>query len=43
MDLVLLDRVAQRADDVLLAHHVVEGARAMAAVQRGAGGHSERV
>ena len=39
MDLALLDRVAQRAHDVLLADDVVERARAVAAVQRGAGGH----
>ena len=34
MHLVELDRVAQCADDVLLAHHVFEGAWAMAAVER---------
>ena len=39
VDLALLDRVAQRAHDVLLADHVGEGARAVAAVQRGGGGH----
>ena len=39
VDLALLDRVAQRAHDVLLAHDVGERARAVAAVQRGAGGH----
>ena len=32
--LVELDRVAERADDVLLPHHVLEGAGAVAAVQR---------
>src|SRR4051794_20545723 len=40
MDLVLLDRVAQRADDVFLPHHVGERARAVATVQRGHGGLS---
>ena len=39
VDLALLDGVAQRAHDVLLADHVGEGARAVAAVERGAGGH----
>ena len=40
VDLVLLDRVAQRADDVLLADDVGERARAVAAVQRSGGrGH----
>ena len=34
MDLVELDRVAQCADDVLLADHLVESARAVAAVER---------
>ena len=33
VDLALLDRVAQRADDVLLADHLVEGAGAVAAVE----------
>jgi hypothetical protein len=41
MDAIALDRVAQGADDVLLAHHVVERARAMATVQRGGGAHEE--
>ena len=35
VDLALLDRVAQRAHDVLLAHDVGEGARAVAAIERG--------
>jgi hypothetical protein len=35
------DRVAQRANDVLLADHVVERARTVPAVQRGRGGHGE--
>ena len=40
VDAVLLDRVAQRADDVLLADDVCERARAMTAVQRSGGrGH----
>ena len=39
VDLALLDGVAQGAHDVLLAHDVRERARAVAAVQRGAGGH----
>ena len=39
VDLALLDRVAQRAHDVLLPDHVGEGPRAVAAVERGAGGH----
>ncbi len=39
MDLALLDRVAQRAHDVLLADDVVEGAGAVTAVERGACGH----
>jgi hypothetical protein len=43
MDLVLLDRVAQGPHDVLLADDVREGARTMAAVERGAGGHGEPV
>ena len=34
MDLVQLDRVAERADDVLLSNHVLEGAGAVAAVER---------
>ena len=34
MDLVELDRVAERLDDVLLAHHRVECPRAVAAVER---------
>ena len=33
VDLVELDRVAQRAHDVLLAHHLVEGLGAVAAVE----------
>ena len=37
MDLALLHGVAQGAHDVLLADDVGEGARAMAAVERGAG------
>ena len=39
VDLVLLDRVAQRADHVLLAHDLVEGARAVASIERGRLGH----
>ena len=40
VDLVLLDRVAQRADDVRLPDDLVEGAGAMAAVKgRGLGAH----
>ena len=39
VDLVLLDRVAQRAHDVLLPDDLVEGPRAVAAVQRGGRGH----
>ena len=35
VDLALLDRVAQGADDVLLADHLVEGAGAVAAVEGG--------
>ena len=38
---VLLDRVGERADDVLLAHDVCERARAMTAVQRSGHGLSE--
>src|SRR3954451_15486079 len=34
MHLAELDRVAERADDVLLADHLVEGAWAVAAVER---------
>ena len=34
MDLVQLDRVAQRSDHMLLAHHLVEGPRAVAAIER---------
>ena len=41
VDLALLDRVAQRAHDVLLADDVGERARAVAAVERGAGGHGQ--
>ena len=41
MDRSALDRIAQRAHDVLLADDVGEGARAMAAVERGAGGHGQ--
>jgi hypothetical protein len=37
VDLALRDGVAQGADDVLLPDHVGERARAVAAVQRGAG------
>jgi hypothetical protein len=39
MDLVALDRVGQRAHHVLLADDVGERARAVAAVERGAGRH----
>ena len=42
VDLALLDRVAQRAHDVLLADDLGEGAGAVAAVERGAGGHEGR-
>ena len=35
VDLALLDRVAQGADDVLLADHLVEGAGAVTAVEGG--------
>ena len=38
MHLLELDGIPQRADDVLLADHLVEAARAMAAVQ---GEHGE--
>ena len=37
MDPVLLERVAQRADHVLLTDDVVERAGAMATVERGGG------
>ncbi len=43
MDLPLLDRVAQRADDVLLADDVPEGPGAVAAVERGSGRHGRPV
>src|SRR5205807_9652241 len=39
VDLAPLDRMAQGADDRLLADHVVEAAGAVAAVERGARGH----
>ena len=39
VDPVLLDCVAQRTHDVLLADHLAEGARAVAAIQRGRFGH----
>ena len=41
VDATLLDRVAQRADDVLLPDHVCERAGAMTAVQRSGHGLSE--
>ena len=41
VDAALLDRVAQRADDVLLPDHVCERAGAMTAVQRSGHGLSE--
>jgi hypothetical protein len=43
VDLALLDGIAQGPDDMLLAHDVRERSRAVAAVQRGAGGHVIRV
>ena len=43
VDLALLDGIAQGPDDMLLAHDVRERARAVAAVQRWAGGHVVRV
>lgn len=39
VDPVALDGIAQGADDVLLAHDLVEGLGAMAAVERGFGAH----
>ena len=41
VDATLLDRVGERADDVLLADHVCERAGAMTAVQRSGHGLSE--
>ena len=41
VDLALLDGVAERAHDVLLADDVGERAGAVAAVERGAGGHEK--
>ena len=41
VDLPLLDGVAERADDVLLTDDVGEGARAVTAVERRAGGHGK--
>ena len=43
VDLPLLDGVAERADDVLLADDVGERPGTVAAVERGAGGHGGRV
>ena len=43
VDLALLDGIAQGPHDMLLAHDVRERSRAVAAVQRGAGGHVVRV
>jgi hypothetical protein len=43
MDLAALDRIAQSAHDVLLTDDVVKGPGAVAAVQRGSGGHWSRV
>ena len=42
MHLSLLDRVAQRADDMLLPDDVREGAGTVTTVERGAGGHEGR-
>ena len=41
VDAVALDRVGQRAHDVLLPDHLGEGPRAVAAVERGACGHGQ--
>ena len=41
VDAILFDRVAERPDDVLLAHHVCERAGAMTAVQRSGHGSVE--
>ena len=43
VDLAPLDGVLERAHDVLLADDVGERAGAVAAVERGAGGHESRV
>ena len=43
VNLPLLHGIAQGPHNMLLAHHVREGARAVAAVQRWAGGHFVRV
>jgi hypothetical protein len=43
MDAIALHRVAKGADDVLLPHDLVEGLRAVTAIERGCGGHSIRV
>ena len=43
MDAVALDRVREGADDVLLADHLGEALRAVAAVEGLLSGHCERV
>ena len=43
VDAVPLDRVAEGADDVLLADHLVERLGAVAAIERRLGGHLGRV